>query len=76
MGGARDYRVDGRLVTGFALIAWPAEYGVTGVHSFIVNHLGAIYTRDLGINTNRIAPRVSTFNPNHKWNKVPLPDAP
>ena len=51
VGGARDYRVDGRLITGFALIAWPAEYGVTGLRSFQVNQLGEIYTKDLGPET-------------------------
>ena len=53
VGGARDYRVDGRLISGFALIAWPAEYGVTGFRSFQINQLGEVYAKDLGSGTAR-----------------------
>ena len=70
MGGARDYVVDGRLATGFALVVWPARYGVTGVQSFLVNHLGDVYARDLGSDTSRIASRLSAFNPDHNWTKI------
>lgn len=69
-GGARDYRIDGRLVTGFALIAWPAEYWRTGVHAFIVNHLGDVYAKDLGPDTSRIAGGVSAFAPDRTWTRV------
>ena len=70
LGGARDYRVDGRLVTGFALIAWPAEYGASGVHSFVVNHLGDVYSKDLGPNTDRDAIGMSAFSPDRTWTRV------
>jgi hypothetical protein len=69
-GGARDYRVNGRLLTGFALVAWPAEYGVSGVHSFLVNHFGDVYTKDLGSGTRRIASGMSAFAPDRSWTKV------
>lgn len=69
-GGARDYRVDGRLITGFALVAWPAEYGVSGVRSFIVNHSGDVYAKDLGPDTQRVAPGMSAFDPDRTWMKI------
>ncbi len=69
-GGARDYRVDGRLITGFALVAWPAEYWVSGVHSFMVDHLGDVYAKDLGPDTQRIAAGMTAFAPDRSWTKV------
>ncbi len=69
-GGARPYRVDGRLTSGFALIAWPAEYGVTGVHAFLVNHFGDVYAKDLGPGTHRAALAMTAFSPDHDWKKV------
>jgi hypothetical protein len=70
IGGARDYRVDGRLLTGFALVAWPAAYGVTGAHSFLVNHMGDVYAKDLGSETGRTAAGISAFAPDRSWTKV------
>jgi hypothetical protein len=69
-GGARDYRVNNRLIMGFGLIVWPARYGVTGIQSFVVNHLGDVYARDLGPDTNRIAAANTTFDPDHNWSRV------
>jgi hypothetical protein len=69
-GGARDYKVEGRLVTGFGLLAWPAEYGVSGVQSFQVNHLGDVYAKDLGPATHRIAAGMPAFAPDRTWKKV------
>jgi hypothetical protein len=69
-GGARDYRVNGRLLTGFALVAWPADYRVTGVRSFLVNHLGEVYAKDLGSETSRIAAGMAAYEPDHTWTKV------
>jgi hypothetical protein len=62
--------VGGRLLTGFGLLVWPAEYGITGVHSFLVNHLGDVYARDLGPETSQIAPGLSVFDPDRSWTKV------
>jgi hypothetical protein len=70
LGGARDYRLDGRLITGFALIAWPAEYGVTGLRSFQVNQLGEIYSKDLGPDTHRVALSLTAFAPDRTWTKA------
>jgi hypothetical protein len=69
-GGARDYRVDGRLITGFALVAWPAEYGVTGVRSFLVSQMGEVFAKDLGSMTGRDAAAMTTFSPDRTWTKV------
>ena len=51
------------MLTGFALVAWPAEYGVTGASTFIVNQLGTIYQKDLGPDTDRLARAIKDFNP-------------
>lgn len=73
-GGALDYQVDGKLVRGFALIAWPAEYRVTGTNSFLVNHQGTLYERDLGLDTQKIAVAMTAFNPDPNWTRV-IPDS-
>jgi hypothetical protein len=74
IGGARDYRVKGHLVSGFALVAWPAQYGISGVQTFVTNHTGDVYARDLGSNTPRVAPTLKTFNPDRNWKKVSSAD--
>jgi hypothetical protein len=65
--GARSYLIGGRLVSGFALIAWPVRYGHTGVMSFIVNQDGKLYERDLGLQTTAAAGKVKVFDP-QDWN--------
>lgn len=70
VGGVQDYRVSGRMVAGFALIAWPAEYGVTGVRAFQVNHRGDVYAKDLGPDVGRAAAGMSAFAPDRTWTKV------
>jgi hypothetical protein len=50
-GGALDYVVNGKMIGGFALVAWPAEYGVSGIGTFIINHDGVVYEKDLGAAT-------------------------
>jgi hypothetical protein len=66
-GGARDYRVGGRLTGGFGAIATPAQYGRTGVHTFIVNHDGRVYSSDLGPSTAAKAARIERFDPGPGW---------
>ena len=58
------------MLTGFALVAWPAEYGVTGAYTFIVNQLGTVYQKDLGSDTDRMARAITDFNPDSTWTKV------
>lgn len=70
LGGAADYVVGGRMIGGFALLAYPADYGRSGVMSFIVNHAGTVYQKDLGVGTSRAAARMLTFNPDSTWEKV------
>jgi len=69
-GGARSYLVNGRMIAGFALVAWPAEHGASGVSTFIVNQLGIVYQKDLGEETDQIARAMSQFNPDSTWAAV------
>jgi len=69
-GGALNYVVKGKMIGGFALIAWPAEYGNSGVMTFLVNHAGAVYQKDLGKRTDAIASRTTLFDPDQTWKKV------
>ena len=74
-GGAYDYDVKGNLVGGFALIAWPAEYGSSGVMTFITNHDGVVYQKDLGDDTEAEVAKITVFNPDRTWMKVEAPEA-
>jgi len=76
-GGAFDYVVSGRMIGGFALIAYPARYGVSGIMTFIVNQDGQIYEKNLGKNTTASAEAMKVFNPDRTWRKVePKTDSP
>jgi Protein of unknown function (DUF2950) len=66
-GGARSYLIGPRMVSGFALVAWPVRYGTTGVMSFIVNQSGLVYERDLGPDSTAAAAAVQQFNPDAGW---------
>src|SRR5499426_32739 len=69
-GGAYDYVVRGQMVGGFALVAYPAQYGSSGIMTFIVNHDGVIYEKDLGPNTPAMAQSMMKFNPDETWKKL------
>jgi hypothetical protein len=69
-GGALDYVVRGNMIGGFALVAYPAQYGNSGVMTFLVNHQGVIYEKDLGRRTPAIAAGMTAFNPDHTWRRV------
>jgi hypothetical protein len=69
--GAYDYVAHGRMIGGFALVAYPAQYGVSGVMTFVVNHQGVVYQKDLGPNTAAMAKSMKQFNPDSTWTKVP-----
>jgi Protein of unknown function (DUF2950) len=69
-GGAYDYMAHGRMLGGFALVAYPAQYGVSGVMTFIVNHDGVVYQKDLGPRTAAIALSMKEFNPDSTWKKI------
>jgi hypothetical protein len=66
-GGARDYVVDGKLRHGFALLAYPSSYGVSGVMTFMVNQDGVVWQRDLGTDTAQAAAAIAQFNPDAAW---------
>ena len=74
-GGAVDYTVDGKLTRGFALLARPAEYGKTGVMTFLVNSEGVVWQRDLGPQTAQLAAAITQFNPDSTWTPVPVDEA-
>jgi DUF2950 family protein len=69
-GGAYDYVVRGHMIGGFAMVAFPAEYGVSGVMTFLVNHDGVVYQKDLGANTSRLAEAMKRFDPDSTWQKL------
>ena len=69
-GGAHNYVVKNTMLGGFALVAWPADYGVTGVHTFIVNQDGMIYEKNLGRPANKLAPPVTRYDPDRSWRPV------
>jgi len=72
-GGALDYGVKGKMIGGFALVAYPAEYGNSGVMTFLVNHSGTVYQKDLGDYTMTLVKRMMWFDPDQTWKKVSAP---
>lgn len=68
-GGAYDYVVGDYMIGGFALVAYPAERGSTGVMSFVVNHDGAVYSKDLGADTAKLAAEMTRFDPDETWTR-------
>ena len=71
--GELEYVVKGKMIGGFALVAYPAEYGNSGVMTFIVNYNGQVYQKDLGTHTARLAEQMTSFNPDSTWKKVDPP---
>jgi hypothetical protein len=68
--GKMDYVVNGAMIGGFALIAFPAEYGFTGVNTFMVSNDGVVYQKDLGSKTVELAKNIERFNPDKTWTPV------
>ena len=69
-GGAYDYIVNGSMIGGFGMVAYPARYGASGVMTFVVNHDGIVYEKNLGKNTAKIAQTINLFDPDKTWKKV------
>jgi hypothetical protein len=69
-GGAFDYVVNGKMILGFALLAYPAKYGASGIMTFVVNQNGIVYQKDLGKNTAKYAAAIKRYNPDSSWKKV------
>jgi len=70
-GGAFDYLAKGVMIGGFAIVAYPANYGVSGVMTFLISHDGVLYQKDLGRGTAQLAPKMARFDPGPGWRKVP-----
>jgi hypothetical protein len=69
-GGAKGYTLDGKMTEGFALLAYPAEYGSSGVMTFVVNQDGVVYQKDLGDKTEGLAKVMKEYNPGPGWQKA------
>ena len=69
-GGAYNYVINGRMLAGFAMVAYPADYGRSGVMTFIVSHNGKVYERDLGKDSTAIGAKMATFDPDAGWKPV------
>jgi hypothetical protein len=69
-GGAYDYVINGKMVGGFGMVTYPAKYGVSGVMTFVVNHDGVVYEKNLGKNTAKVAQTTKLFDPDKTWRKV------
>ena len=69
-GGAKDYVVNGKMVGGFAFVAYPAEYGNSGIMTFIINQDGVLLQKDLGMTTTKAATAMSEFDPDAGWSPV------
>lgn len=71
-GGASDYMVGGKMTGGFAVVAYPAEYGNSGITTFLVSHHGVIYEKDLGPQSSRLAGAMKAFDPGAGWDPIGL----
>ncbi len=69
-GGAKNYVVKGDMTAGFALVAWPAQYDLTGVMTFVVNQDGSVRQKDLGPDTDAAARKMTAYNPDASWQEV------
>jgi hypothetical protein len=69
-GGARDYAINGKLIGGFAVVAWPADYGNSGITTFIMSYDGVVYQRDLGDATDKLARAMTAFDPAPGWTRA------
>ncbi len=69
-GGRYDYIINGNMIAGFALIAFPADHGNSGIMTFVCNHQGKVYQKDLGEDTDLIAGGMVVYNPDSTWSEV------
>lgn len=71
-GGEYEYLIKGKMIGGFAAIAYPARYGASGIKTFMVNHDGLVFEKDLGQDTGAVAPRMTAYNPDTTWKQTDL----
>jgi hypothetical protein len=69
-GGAYDYVINGNMIAGYAMIAWPAQYGNSGIMTFQISHQGRIFEKDLGPETERLAAAIEAYDPDPSWSRV------
>lgn len=69
-GGRYDFVINGNMIAGQAVIAWPAKYGETGIMTFVVSHHGTVYEKDMGLRTEEAAKEIRSFNPDKSWEPV------
>ena len=69
-GGAYDYLAKGKMIGGFALVAYPAQYGNSGIMTFMVNQDGTVFQKDLGLQTDKLARKIESFDPDQTWTRV------
>jgi hypothetical protein len=69
-GGRYDYIINGNMIAGFALLAYPADYGVSGIMSVLISHHGKLYEKDLGEDTFLIGVAMETYNPDDSWEEL------
>ena len=75
-GGAKEYIHNGHMIAGFAILAWPAKYGVTGRRTFALGPDSRVYAKDLGPKTAWLAKQISTFNPDATWSVAAIGSQP
>jgi hypothetical protein len=68
--GKYDYVINGSMIAGFAIAAWPADYNASGVMSFVTSHSGVVYEKNLGTDTSKIASAMEEYDPDETWNEV------
>lgn len=66
-GGKYDYIINGNMIAGFALVAWPADYRASGVMTFVISHQGKLFEKDLGPDTAKLAAAMNEYNPDKSW---------
>jgi hypothetical protein len=71
-GGEYEYSIRGKMIGGFAVIAYPARYGASGIKTFMVNHEGMVFEKDLGKDTTTVAANMKTYNPDATWKEVEI----
>jgi hypothetical protein len=69
-GGAYDYVINGNMIAGFAIVAWPARYGVSGIMTFVASNQGDVLQKDLGEETERMVANLDSYDPDDTWEEV------
>lgn len=69
-GGAKSYLRDGKLRDGFALVAWPVQYGISGIQTFVVNQQGIVFQKNLGAQTGELGRAMNAYDPDRSWTPV------